>query len=95
MKKLLVLSMMILSAIGFSQKLTESQKFWTNLEKHCGKSYEGTVTQGGKEGDGFTGKKLVMQVCLANRTASGFRFMSEMINPEPGFYLKMKNRFCV
>ena len=69
MKKFLVLSMMILSAVGFSQKLTESQKFWTNLEKHCGKSYEGTVTQGGKEGDGFTGKKLVMQVlsCEPNR----------------------------
>ncbi len=36
--------------------------FKTELEKHCGKSYEGVITEGGKEGDGFVGKRLVMQV---------------------------------
>ncbi|MDO5616598.1 MAG: hypothetical protein Q4G16_10430 [Cruoricaptor ignavus] len=48
---------------------TESQKFWDNLQKHCGKSYEGTVTAGAREGDDFTGKRLVMQVlsCETNR----------------------------
>lgn len=69
MKKLFTLSAIALSVFVFSQTLTESQKFWKNLEKHCGKSYEGTVTAGGKEGDGFTGEKLVMQVlsCEPNR----------------------------
>ncbi|HUH35943.1 MAG TPA: hypothetical protein VL022_08945 [Moheibacter sp.] len=40
----------------------ENQLFKTQIEKHCGKSYEGTITEGAKEGDGFTGERLVMQV---------------------------------
>jgi hypothetical protein len=45
-----------------AQPETGLQQFWKQLEKHCGKSYEGIITAGGKEGDGFTGQKLVMQV---------------------------------
>ncbi len=45
-----------------AQKENALQQFWSKLEKHCGKSYEGTITAGGREGDGFTGQKLVMQV---------------------------------
>ncbi len=69
MKKLFMALAIVFSAYAFSQNLTESQKFWQNLEKHCGKSYEGIVTAGGKEGDGFTGQKLVMQVlsCESDR----------------------------
>ncbi len=37
-------------------------KFWTNLEKHCEQAYEGTLTAGGREGDGFSGKELTMRV---------------------------------
>ena len=46
-----------------------SEKFWQNLKKHCGKSFEGKITAGAKEGDGFTAKRLVMQVlsCESNR----------------------------
>ena len=39
-----------------------SEKFWQNLKQHCGKSYEGKITAGAKEGDGFSGERLVMQV---------------------------------
>ncbi len=39
-----------------------ADKFWKNLQNHCGKSYEGVITSGGKAGDGFTGERLTMQV---------------------------------
>lgn len=70
MKKLFVALLLIAFGFSFSQtQLAESEKFWNNLQKHCGKSYEGTITEGGKEGDGFVGKRLVMQVlsCEPNR----------------------------
>ncbi len=70
MKKIFALILLASYSLFYAQtKLTESQKFWNNLEKHCGKSYEGILTAGGKEGDGFTGKRLVMQVlsCEPNR----------------------------
>ena len=50
---------------GFSitaQDTTAVEKFWSGLQKHCGLAYEGTITVGGKEGDGFTGERLVMRV---------------------------------
>ncbi|MDO5607677.1 MAG: hypothetical protein Q4G08_04385 [Capnocytophaga sp.] len=63
MKQLFFCLALLSSTFLFAQKQpTESQKFWENLQKHCGKSYEGTVTEGGREGDGFTGQRLVMQV---------------------------------
>lgn len=46
----------------FAQDIPASLQFWNNLKSHCGKSYEGTITAGGKEGDGFIGEKLVMHV---------------------------------
>lgn len=36
--------------------------FWNNILQHCGKSYEGTITEGAQEGDGFSGNKLIMRV---------------------------------
>ena len=45
-----------------AQNSPASVQFWDNLKSHCGKSYEGTITEGGKEGDGFMGEKLVMHV---------------------------------
>ncbi|MEC5393985.1 hypothetical protein [Bergeyella sp. RCAD1439] len=50
------------SGVWAQSELLGSQKFWSKLEKHCGKAYEGKLTAGGKPGDGFTGKRLVMQV---------------------------------
>ncbi len=57
------------TVLSAQTKEVPSEIFWKNLEKHCGKSYEGTVTAGGKEGDGFLGERLVMQVlsCEPNR----------------------------
>ncbi|MFA7447171.1 MAG: hypothetical protein WCY77_01905 [Weeksellaceae bacterium] len=48
--------------IGIFVFAQENLKFKTQIEKHCGNSYEGTITAGAKEGDGFTGERLVMQV---------------------------------
>ncbi len=45
-----------------AQNQTTSEIFWKQLEAHCGKSYEGTITAGAVDGDGFTGKKLIMHV---------------------------------
>lgn len=60
---LLVLPLQLLA-----QETSGSVQFWETLKKHCGKSYEGEIIAGGKEGDGFTGEKLVMHVraCDAN-----------------------------
>ncbi len=45
-----------------AQELPGSVEFFNTLKSHCGKSYEGTITAGGKEGDGFMGEKLTMHV---------------------------------
>ena len=60
MKKLLILLLLPLQLIA--QNTPKSIFFWSALEQHCGKSYEGAIIEGGKEGDGFLGEKLVMHV---------------------------------
>lgn len=60
MKKLLILLLLPLQLI--SQNTPKSVLFWNTLEQHCGKAYEGEIIEGGKEGDGFLGEKLVMHV---------------------------------
>ncbi|GGW33986.1 hypothetical protein GCM10007383_18660 [Arenibacter certesii] len=45
-----------------AQEVPGSVQFWNNLTTHCGKAFEGEIVAGGKEGDGFTGEKLVMHV---------------------------------
>lgn len=64
MKKHIYLFIFLLSSFTFisAQETTTSKDFWNNLMKHCGKAYEGQITEGGKEGDGFTGKRLIMHV---------------------------------
>lgn len=62
MKKYLILSLFLLSFSLTAQGTDPVTKFWTNLQKHCGKTYEGTIITGGREGDGFTGQKLLMNV---------------------------------
>lgn len=61
MKKLFFVSLMMLS-FGIQAQQAKSIDFKKKLEAHCGKSYEGQIIEGGREGDAFTGKKLVMQV---------------------------------
>ncbi|MGL4994031.1 MAG: hypothetical protein ACRC6R_07925 [Bacteroidales bacterium] len=67
MKLLILLS--IIPVIGFAQGRSNPQQFFDNLKKHQGKAYEGTITSGAREGDDFSGKRLVMHVrsCEDNR----------------------------
>jgi len=60
-KKLLFL-IILLPVYLTAQETPGSIQFWKQLKIHCGKAYEGTITAGGKEGDGFLGEKLVMHV---------------------------------
>ncbi|WP_323756460.1 hypothetical protein [Roseivirga sp.] len=60
MKKLLILMLFPIQIMA--QELPGSVTFWNTLQTHCGKSYEGEITAGGVEGDGFMGEKLVMHV---------------------------------
>lgn len=64
----------LLIAISFFFFSVKAQKsadfiFKKEIEKHCGKSYEGIITEGAEEGDGFTGERLIMQVlsCEGNQ----------------------------
>ncbi len=49
-----------------AQQQTSSEKFWEQLETHCGNAYEGEITEGAVEGDSFTGRKLVMHLRACN-----------------------------
>ncbi|WP_072764756.1 hypothetical protein [Arenibacter nanhaiticus] len=61
MKKLLFILLAVpLQMMG--QEVPGSVQFWNSLTTHCGKAYEGVIVAGGKEGDGFTGEKLIMYV---------------------------------
>lgn len=61
MKKLFLL-LLISPMFLLAQNEPGSIQFIDQLRAHCGKSYEGVITEGAKEGDGFTGEKLVMHV---------------------------------
>ena len=60
MKKILILLLFPLQLI--SQEVPNSILFWNAIKSHCGKAYEGKIVEGGKAGDGFTGKTLIMHV---------------------------------
>jgi hypothetical protein len=60
MKKILFLILAMTVSVQAQQK--NSMVFWDNLTKLCGQSFEGQITKGAREGDGFTGEKLVMEV---------------------------------
>lgn len=44
-----------------AQEKSGAQQFWETLKKHCGKSFEGVITEG-PANDDFRGKRLVMHV---------------------------------
>ena len=68
MKKIL-LFILIFSQLSFSQDEKGSKQFWNQLKKHCGKAYEGVITNGATANDPFSGKKLIMHVrsCAENQ----------------------------
>ncbi|HRN91603.1 MAG TPA: hypothetical protein PLE75_00095 [Ferruginibacter sp.] len=45
-----------------AQNSGAADSFFNQLKVHCGRSYEGRIISGGRDGDGFTGERLVMQV---------------------------------
>ncbi|WP_194850658.1 hypothetical protein [Nonlabens antarcticus] len=60
--KSIILLFIFLPICVVAQEQTSSEKFWAQLETHCGDAFEGEIITGGVEGDGFTGKKLIMHV---------------------------------
>lgn len=70
MKKIALLILILLAPIAcFAQEKSSPRQFFDNIQKHVGKAYEGTITAGAREGDGFSGKRLIMHVrsCEENR----------------------------
>ena len=61
MKKVFFLGLLGIFLQSPAQQI-KNIEFKKKIEAHCGKSYEGIITSGAKEGDQFSGKKLVMQV---------------------------------
>ena len=63
MKKMLfpLFCLMFLSVSAFSQGNDHARQFWENLQKHCGKAYEGRLADGISHPD-FDGHRLVMHV---------------------------------
>jgi len=45
-----------------AQETSGSTVFWENLQKHCGKAYEGKIIAGAEKNDGFSGEKLIMHI---------------------------------
>lgn len=64
--KVFVCFLLLLPIHLIAQEQTSSEKFWTQLQAHCGKAYEGEIIAGAVEGDGFAGEKLVMHVRSCN-----------------------------
>lgn len=60
-KAILFMFCMVVSS-GFAYAQSASQHFVNAFSKHEGRYYEGVIVAGGKEGDGFTGNRMIMQV---------------------------------
>lgn len=60
--KALICFLLLLPLHLIAQEQTSSEKFWTQLQAHCGKAYAGEIVAGAVPGDGFAGEKLVMHV---------------------------------
>ncbi|MFN7100715.1 MAG: hypothetical protein ACK4M4_10100 [Flavobacterium sp.] len=61
MKKILFTLVLLSHLATQAQEKTGAQQFWENLQKHCGKSFEGEIKEGASN-DAFRDKKLVMHV---------------------------------
>lgn len=59
MKRILTIALLLFGASLTAQ--TGAETFWNNLQKHCGKAYEGQLIAPEND-EGFAGKKLVMHV---------------------------------
>lgn len=61
MKIILSLLALLFSLHLSAQEPDPQSQFWSHLEKHCGKAYEGKITAAPENND-FRNKKLVMHV---------------------------------
>lgn len=61
MKLFLFLATFSMGLISHAQEADPATQFWNNLERHCGKAYEGKVMEA-PENDPFRGKKIMMHV---------------------------------
>jgi hypothetical protein len=59
-KKILILVLLLANIQVSAQEPNNVIKFWSTLQKHCGKAYEGVITEGAT--DDFKGKLLVMHI---------------------------------
>ncbi len=67
MRKQVFILFALLLTMSVSAQKSGQDIFWDTLNRHCGKSYEGTITSEGKN-DSFDGKKLVMHVKTCSKT---------------------------
>jgi hypothetical protein len=61
MKKFSFLLILLSTLSVCAQEKSGAQQFWETLKTHCGKSFEGQITEG-PANDDFRGKRLVMHV---------------------------------
>lgn len=61
MKKISLFILLLFPLLTVAQQEANAEIFWNNLKQHCGKAFEGTITQA-PANDDFRGKKLVMHV---------------------------------
>ncbi len=60
MRNILILILLLASCHVSAQEQDNILKFWSILQKHCGKAYAGVITEGAT--DDFKGKQLVMHI---------------------------------
>lgn len=60
--RILLLIILFSIAQSYGQSQSEAKKFLEQFKQLEGKYFEGKIVAGGKEGDGFVGQKLMMQV---------------------------------
>ena len=67
MKTLAITLTFLLLSATVLQAQSPAEEFWTNLQKHCGKAYEGQLELP-KDDTAFGGKRLVMHVRACSAT---------------------------
>jgi hypothetical protein len=60
MKILTLISLLISTSLAAQKPISKLDSFWTAIQQHCGKAYEGVITSGATAD--FKDNKLVMHV---------------------------------
>lgn len=67
MNRTVIIFTLLLASVFTLQAQSPVDQFWNNLQKHCGKAYEGTLALP-KDDTAFGGKRLVMHVRSCSAT---------------------------